>query len=555
MVASIEFKLLAPNNRAAALIGSFSNWENLPMVKGEDGYFRTQVELKDGVYRYQFRVQPPSNALMSQEWVTVNDPYAVEIDRATETSVLRINQGQKIVDTYGWQYDHQLLPTNEELAIYEIQVADFARDEAEGYAGGTFKQVIEKLDYLSELGINAIELMPVNEYPGNYSWGYKVRYFFAVESSYGTTEDLKCLIDECHRRGIRVILDGIYNHSDEGSPLLSIDRNYWYYPDRHYPEDPANYWGPEFNYDQADGKRNVRPAWQFIGDVVRFWIEEYHIDGIRYDAVRQLGNSDFLSWIVEVAKAAAGDKPFYNIAEHIPEKIEWVAPQGPMDGCWHESFRIFALANLAGDNFDLGRLREILNPKQQGYCSPTNVINYLATHDRDHVMALENFYTLAYPEAIQRVKLGAALLFTAVGVPMLWMGEEFGEDTRSTPNQPSHLQWSLLKQDLNFRLWKYYQALIHLRTSNPALYTANIEFFHENPEAKVLAYQRSHPQGARVVVVANFSPQHLAGYRIFNFPTGKWREWTRHWEREVDEGELQVDLSAWEAQVFVSQLL
>ncbi|WP_445308321.1 alpha-amylase family glycosyl hydrolase [Microcoleus vaginatus] len=182
-----------------------------------------------------------------------------------------------------------------------MHVADFSgRDGSE--SGGKFQQVREKLDYLCDLGINAIELMPVNEYPGDYSWGYKVRDFFAVESSYGETADLKQLIDECHGRGIRVILEGIYNHCDEECPLLVIDRNYWYYRNKHYPEDPANYWGSEFYYENFDPKLGIRPAWKFIGDVVNFWIQEYHIDGIRYDAVRQLNNRDFLHWITREAK-------------------------------------------------------------------------------------------------------------------------------------------------------------------------------------------------------------------------------------------------------------
>ncbi|WP_333431003.1 alpha-amylase family glycosyl hydrolase [Microcoleus sp. MON2_D5] len=199
-----------------------------------------------------------------------------------------------------------------------MHVADFSgRDGSE--SGGKFQQVREKLDYLCDFGINAIELMPVNEYPGDYSWRYKVRTFFALESSYGATADLKQLIDECHGRGIRVLLEGIYNHCDEECPLLLIDRNYWYYRDKHYPEDPANYWGSEFNYENFDPQLGIRPAWKFIGDVVNFWIQEYHIDGIRYDAVRQLDNRDFLHWIIREAKKTAGDKPFYNLAEHFPQ--------------------------------------------------------------------------------------------------------------------------------------------------------------------------------------------------------------------------------------------
>ncbi|MEG4108636.1 alpha-amylase family glycosyl hydrolase [Microcoleus sp. S13_C5] len=551
MAAAIEFKLFAPNNKAATLRGSFSQWAEIPLEKDDKGYFRTNIKLEDGIYQYKFRVQSQSPCFEPDEWVEVNDPYATEIDRTTDTSTVRIKAGARIIDTYVWQHDNKELPNNEELVVYELHVADFSAPDGSD-THSKFQQVREKLDYLCDLGINAIELMPVNEYPGDYSWGYKVRDFFAVESSYGETADLKQLIDECHGRGIRVILDGIYNHCDEECPLLLIDRNYWYYRDKHYPEDPANYWGPEFNYENFDPKLGIRPAWKFIGDVVNFWIQEYHIDGIRYDAVRQLDNRDFLHWITREAKKTAGDKPFYNIAEHIPELPELVAADGPMDGCWHESFRIFAIENLGANTFDIEKLKQVLEPKQQGYQNTTNVINYLASHDRDHLLAEASFRDIDQEAAFKRAKLGAVLLVTAVGIPMLWMGEEFGQSTRQTPNQPNKLQWSLLKNQPNHELLEYYKQVIRLREKVPALYTENIEFIHENPEAKVLAYYRWSDQGTRAVVVANFSDTYLSGYCIPKFPaTGTWHEWMHNKIVEVGEEGFKFDLPEWSAQVFV----
>ncbi|MEG4198353.1 alpha-amylase family glycosyl hydrolase [Microcoleus sp. Pol12A5] len=551
MAAAIEFKLFAPNNKAATLLGSFSQWAEIPLEKDDKGYFRTNIKLQDGIYQYKFRVQSQSPCFEPDEWVEVNDPYATEIDRTTDTSTVRIKAGARIIDTYVWQHDDKELPNNEELVVYEMHVADFSESDGSDSCS-KFQQVKEKLDYLCDLGINAIELMPVNEYPGDYSWGYKVRDFFAVESSYGTTADLKQLIDECHGRGIRVILDGIYNHCDEECPLLLIDRNYWYYGDKHYPEDPANYWGPEFNYENFDPKLGIRPAWKFIGDVVNFWIQEYHLDGIRYDAVRQLDNRDFLHWITREAKKSAGDKPFYNIAEHIPELPELVAADGPMDGCWHESFRIFAIENLAGNTFDIEKLKQVLEPKQQGYQNTTNAINYLASHDRDHLLAEASFRDIDPEAAFKRAKLGAVLLVTAVGIPMLWMGEEFGQSTRQTPNQPNKLQWSLLKNQPNHELWEYYKQVIRLREKVPALYTENIEFIHENPEAKVLAYYRWSDEGTRAVVVANFSDTYLSGYCIPKFPAaGTWHEWMYNKIVEVGEEGFKFDLPEWSAQVFV----
>lgn len=552
---AIEFTLFAPNNKGAALIGSFSDWKEIPMEKGEDGYFRTQVDLEDGVYQYKFRVQTKSPNFEPDQWVDVIDPYATDVDEAKNNGVVRIKDGKRIVDAYVWQHDDTPLPDNHELVIYEMHVADYSGGEDDPCKRGKYQDAIAKLDYLSELGINAIELMPVNEYPGDYSWGYKVRHFFATESSYGSTEELKRFIDQCHGRGIRVFIDGIYNHTDEECPLMLIDRNYWYYEYRHYPEDPANYWGPEFNYDNYDEKLDVKPAWKYVGDVVRYWVQEYHIDGIRFDAVRQLANYEFLDWLAKQSKKNAAPKPFYNIAEHIPDTSTVVSPEGPLDACWHESFRYFIIPHICGETFELEKLKEVLDPRRQGYEVPTNVINYLSTHDRERVMRELGERGIFDEAAFGRAKLGAVLLMTAMGVPMLWMGEEFGEHKRKseTVTQPKKIAWPLLERDLNRDLFEYYKKLIALRKQNPALSSDNIEFFHENPEAKLLAYSRWHEEGYRVVVVANFSENFLSGYQVPNFPeAGTWHEWIGDYDVEAGKDGIVIDIGGYEAKVFVS---
>jgi 1,4-alpha-glucan branching enzyme len=544
------FQLFAPYNKGAALVGSFSDWEEIPMQKGEDGYFRTQIELEDGVYQYKFRVQSKSWFFEPDQWVDVNDPYATDIDNSTQNSVARIKGGARIIDTYVWQHDDKPLPGDPELVIYEMHVGDFSGGEDDPYARGKYKHVIEKLDYLCELGINAIELMPIKEYPGDHSWGYNPRYFFATESSYGTTDGLKRLIDECHARGIRIIMDGIYNHSEAESPLTQIDHDYWYH---HSPRDPDNNWGPEFNYEFYDEKLDIKPAWSFVGDTVRFWIQEYHIDGIRFDAARQIANYDFMHWIVQEAKRTASMKPFYTIAEHIPETPSITNADGPMDGCWHESFYHCVLEHICGDTFDLERLKDVLDAKRQGFLGTANVVNYLTNHDHNHLMVELADREIFDEAAFQRAKLGAALLMTAMGVPLIWMGEEFGEYKHKTPEQ-AKLEWPLLGNDLNQGLFEYYRGLIALRKENQALYTENIDFFYEDPATKVLAYVRWNQEGSRVVVVANFSDQFLSTYLIPNFPEdGRWHEWTNNYDVEAGDRSLITDLGAYEAKVFVWQ--
>jgi 1,4-alpha-glucan branching enzyme len=550
MANPIEFQLFAPYNKGAALIGSFSDWQEIPMQKGEDGYFRVTVDLEDGTYQYKFRVQSKSWFLEPDQWVTITDPYATDVDgmSAEENGIVKIKDGERIVDTYVWKNDSHPLPADHELVIYELHVADFSGGEDDPYARGKYKHVIEKLDYLCDLGINAIELMPVKEYPGSYSWGYNPRFFFATESAYGSTAELKQLIDECHGRGIRVILDGIYNHSESSCPLTQIDHDFWYH---HDPKDAEFNWGPEFNYEHYDEKLDTYPARRFVGDTVRYWVSEYHLDGIRYDAARQIGNFDFMSWVTQEAKHAAGAKPFYNVAEYIPDEPAITNLDGPMDGCWHDSFYHTVLPHILGETFDLEQLKDVLDPKRQGYMGATNVVNYLTNHDHNHVMADLADRDIFDEAAFRRKKLGVALLMTAVGIPMLWMGEEFGEYKYKTID-PNKIDWTLLSHELNQQLFQYYKGLIALRKNNHALYTNNIEFFHENPDSKVLAYTRWNEEGSRVVVVANFSDQFLAGYQVTDFPMdGTWHEWTSNYDVDVSDRTLTTDIGEFEAQVFV----
>ncbi|GBE91731.1 alpha-amylase family glycosyl hydrolase [Nostoc cycadae] len=552
----IEFKLFAPRNEQASLIGSFSDWQDIPLEKTKNGYFQTQISLADGIYSYKFRVQTKSPQFQINEWVDVIDPYATDIDEAREYGVMQIKNGERIIDTYVWQHDDHPLPPNEELVIYELHIADFTGDESEPDKRGKYLGAIAKLDYLCELGINAIELMPVNEYPGDYNWGYKVRHFFATESSYGTTEDLKQFIDECHSRGIRVFLDGIYNHTDEACPLMLIDRNYWYYEHKHYPEDPDNYWGPEFNYNNYDEKLNIKPAWKYIGDVVQFWIKEYHVDGIRFDAVRQLANFEFLEWLAQQAKQSAAPKQFYNIAEHIPDTSTVVKPDGPLDACWHESFHYFIIPLICGDKFELEEVMSVLDPRKQGYATSINVINYLATHDRERLLRELGDSGIFGKEAFTKAKLAAVVLMTAMGIPMLWMGDEFGEYQHKSKSvtQPKKINWSLLANVQNYELFQYYQKLIALRQQTPALQSDNIDFFHTNAEAKVLAYIRWHNQGSKVAVVLNFSHQHLIDYAIPNFPmTESWYDWCDNCQIKVSEDTLLTNIPGYTAKIFISQ--
>ncbi len=544
----VEFNLFAPNNKAAALIGDFADWQELPMKKNKQGYFHIQVPLADGIYQYKFKVQSKSYFFQPDEWITISDPYATAIDKESQNAIIRIKDGKRIVDEYIWQHDDQPLPPNDQLVIYELHVGDFSGGEADPFIRGKYTDVVAKLDYLTELGVNAIELMPVKENPGDHGWGYNPRHFFAVESSYGTSEELKHLIDECHARGLRVLMDDVYNHSEQECPLAHMDYDYWY---RREPKDPIWNWGPEFDYEFYDEKHKVMPAWKFMGDAARFWVSEYHIDGLRFDAAKQLDNYDFMKWISHEAKQVAGDKPFYCFAEMLPLDPSITGEEGPMDGCWHDFFRSTSIPYLCGNECNLEAIQDVIDARRKGFKHATNVINYLTNHDQQRAMFMLGEQKIFGKEAFKRVKLGVATMMTSFGLPMILMGEEFGEYKEKTTEQ-NKINWQLLSQEDNRDLFNYCKNLIAFRKQHPALRSDNLTFIHENIEKNVLAYLRWSEAGDKVVTVLNLSNEPLANYRLPNFPEdGVWQEINKNIPLEVQEGTLVLDLPEREAQILI----
>ncbi|CAF2324679.1 unnamed protein product [Rotaria sp. Silwood2] len=475
-------------------------------------------------------------------------------DAEQAVGVLIIKNGKRIIDEYEWKYDDCVLPKDEQLVIYELHVGDFSGGEDDRNSRGTFKNVMNKIGYLKELGVNAIELMPIKEYPGNHSC-YNPRYHFAIETSYGPTAELKEMIDEMHKNGIRVIMDGVYNHSDSAAPLTQVDHDYWYH---HYPKDITMSWGPEWNYNFFDPKYNIWPARKFVGDSIRYVVEEFHMDGIRFDAARQIQSFDFLHWIISDVKKIAGHKPFYCVAEFLPDEPCITNIDGPMDGCWHDSFYWTVRDILLNNNVDMGRLKACIDCRQQGYLGVANVVNYIGNHDHDRMLVeLGKQRNIFGEEAFKRVRLGVVLMMTSIGIPMIWMGEEIGEYKEKTIGT-AKIDWSLIadRQDnsnqINKGLLNFYRGIIRLREKNKAFFTTNLNFIHEDDNNKVIVYQRWADSGERVVIIANLSENFLARYRVPNMPAnGRWHEWTFNYDVNVENNEVYVDIAEHEAKILV----
>lgn len=541
----VEFTLWAPYNEQASLILILNCLDQpVTMEKGPDGRFRTKVKLDDGCYSYRFKVQSKSFFLNPDDWVEMIDPYATQIDQYAQNAIALVKNGQRVIDSYSWQHDQVELPDRRTLIIYETLVQDFAKGEG----CGTFDSVIDQLDYLQSLGVNALELMPVQACPGDIGWGYSISHYFALRTAYGEPADFKRLVDECHRRHMWVILDIVLNHSDAESPLTQIDYDYWY---RREPKDPDNSWGPEFDYDHYDDNFDCYPARQYMRDMVNFWVSEYHIDGLRFDAVKQLNHPDVLDWITDQAGLAAKPGPLYSIAEYIPEGPEIGGFSGPVDSSWRVSCHYNLLDLLLKENPSLDLVKQIIDPSRDGFQSTLDVINYTTSHDQNHLMADLADAGIFEKAAFKRAKLAAALVMTAVGIPMIWMGEEFGE-YKSKTLEPAPLDWSLLDNQPNAQLLDYYRGLIQLRKTNPALSSDHLTICHENNGDRVLGYIRWHDMGPQVVILVNCSDHFIANYEVTGLPEdGSWHEWTKDYDVQVEAGRLVIDLPEYEAQILV----
>lgn len=519
------------------------------MKKGDDGYFTTNQKLSDGAYYYRFNIRSKSWFNRPDEWKTITDPYATNVEAETQNSILLLKNGKKIVDEYVWRSDGVHLPENSRLVIYEMHVGDFSGGENDDLLRGKYADVIDKLGYLSGLGINAIELMPLKTTPGDFNWGYSPAHYFAPEPSYGPTEELKRLVDECHGRGIRIIVDGVYNHASTDIALTQIDHDYWF---RREGKNHEQNWGPEFNYELFDERFGICPAREFILDSIRFWIYEYQIDGIRFDAARQIDNFDALREFVGQSRRMSDMKPFFTVAEYIPPEPEVTEPAGPVESCWNDSFMYSMLEYLGGEKVDLEKIKDLIDPRRLGYGNTTSTTNYLANHDQNRLFRKLGEKGILNDELYTRAKLGALILLTSVGVPMIWMGEEFGEHVPMS-EQSNKINWTLLRHDANAALFDHYKMLIHLRTSHPALASPEIEFFCESSENGVLGFHRFDGEGSAIAVVINLSDDDFSQYSVSGFPFVKCRELMSDTEIVASNNRVTLDLPRRSGSIFISE--
>ena len=424
-----RFRLWAPGCDNVALMLGRDNARAVPMAPEAGGWHAVTVEGVRPGDAYAFKVKddlPP-----------VPDP-------ASRSNPGDVNAPSAVVDPGAFEWDDgnwRGRPWNEAV-VYELHVGTFTPE-------GTYRAAIGKLDHLVHAGITCIELLPLADFAGRRNWGYDGVLHFAPDSAYGTPEDLKQLVAEAHRRGLMVLVDVVYNHfGPEGNYLPA-------YAPQFFNEAHQTPWGAAINFDGE----NCRPVRDFFVHNALYWLEEYHFDGLRMDAIHAIADDSPVHIVAEIAEAiAAGpgrDRHVHQVLENDlnqaamlergrPHAVaQWnddshhafhAVVSGEGDGYYvdYADRPLWHLGRCLAEGFSYqGDASKHRKGERRGepsrHLPPEAFIDFLQNHDQVGNRAMgERLITLAPEPAM---KLASAALCLAPAIPMLFMGEEFGART------------------------------------------------------------------------------------------------------------------------------
>lgn len=526
----VTFTIYAPGMQSVHLVGDFNDWNgDEDALESHDGLWTLAKDLPDGSYRYRFFVNGD---------LEVTDPYATEVvreDGKAAAGVVHVGKAP-----YTWHHDHVNRRNFEDLIITEILPYDFSESK-------DFNGVLERLRYIKELGINAVQLMPVTGRAKDDEWGYQTEHFFAPHPEYGSPEDLKRLIDECHAHNIAVIQDVVLAHTSHDHTFNKL-----------YEYEDSPWYGRGFGAENEYGLPALdqsKPATQaFVRDVLQFWLREYHVDGYRLDYVNLINEKDGMG----VPKMAHDIREVradaYIIAEMLPEIPDKLS-RWDIEAAYHWHFGQ-ALVELLKDDLtdddpehDLWQdFLSALVPERSGYSRARKCANYVESHDEERLVKKLRDAGADGGEARHRAALAAVLLMMAPGEPLLYQAQEWGERTPlDMEGNPIH--WELLGSDGGRGLRAMYKKLIGIRNDHPAVRSENFALEYENGEQQCMVFQRWNDEGDRVVVAVNMSPQpqHVA----FPMPSaGTWHEAIA--EEDVKCGDyMELDLEPHAPRVWI----
>lgn len=527
----VAFRVWAPNAQAVAVVGTFNEWNDQihRMESESNGYWYADICQAQSGDEYRFVI------FNGDQVLSRIDPYARCVTNSNGNGVISDSW-------YEWQHDNFQLPPREQLVVYELHIGTFGRSSKNPDQVSDFAAAVKRLDYLQAMGINCIEVMPVAEFAGDCSWGYNPAQPFAVESAYGGPLAFKNFVREAHRRGIGVILDVVYNHFGPGDlSLWQFDGwsqdgkgGIYFYNDWR----ASTPWGenrPDY------GRAEVR---QYIRDNAVMWIDEFHLDGLRFDMtlfIRQVrGDGDpgaslpdgwsLAQWINEEIRSHWPRA--ITVAEDL-QNHEWITKPTSEGGAgfsmqWDAGFVHPVRGALIAADDDQRSLAVIRSALEHNYNGDAfQRVVYTESHDEvangsarvpEEIDAEQGDDWFARKRSI----LGAVMVMTAPGVPMLFQGQEFLQDGWFQDTVP--LDWH--RTDEFQGILRLYRDLIHWRTNSSghcaALCGSGLDVFLQNDEQRVLGYRRWHMDSPEdpLIVFLNFrsTPQKV-GARL---PAGHW---------------------------------
>jgi len=535
------FRVWAPFASGVTVAGSFNGWNQAvaPLTHEGSGYWSADVPGASVGDEYKFVVTSPGRA----EPLWRNDPYALSMTNSVGNGIIAEH------DDLLHGLDYSMPPWNE-FVIYELHVGSFLFDHA-NHRRGNFDTVAAKLGYLADLGINAIHVMPADEFAGDVSWGYNPSAIFAIEQSYGGPNGFGRFVDAAHARGIAVVFDVVYNH------LGPSDLDLWQF-DGWSPEGAPWQGGIYFYNDwrAATPWGNTRPDYgrheirQFLRDNALYWLEQHECDGLRWDATGWIRNvrgsntdrgadlPDGWSLMQGINSEIRSRQPWkLTVAEDMQDD-ERITKDVEAGGAgfgtqWGAAFLHTLRGALLAPNDDarsMSALGDVVAQRFNG--NGFQRVVYTESHDE----VAESAQKARVPELIwpgnadgffaqKRSTLGAALVFTAPGIPMLFMGQEFLE--RGSWSDARELDWARADRFAGIRL--LYRDLIRLRRNacgtTRGLCGHEVHVHHVNDGEKVLAFHRWDRGGPRddVVVVLNFANRAHSAYALGMPRGGPWR--------------------------------
>lgn len=550
----------------ACLIGDFNNWElstEYQMKRDNDKHFWwytvTGIDpSKEYGFQYYVGSEKDGNVRIGDPYCEKvldgsNDKYLVELGvypasaiqypNGKTTGIVSVFQTKPA--SYTWQKPDFKIENPDNMVIYELLFRDFTQVGSE-LATGTIKEAMKHLDYLKELGVNAIELMPIQEFDGNNSWGYNPCYFFAMDKAYGTTEEYKQFIDECHKKGIAVLLDVVYNHATGSHPFAKL---YW-----NSKENKTAKNNPWFNVDAPhpysvfhDFNHESPLVRDFVKRNLKFLLEEYKFDGFRFDLTKgftQTPSNEGTASNRDASRIAILKDYYQTVNETNPNAVMILEHFCNLDEeaelanagmkLWHKMNDNYCQSGMgASDGSDFSSMRNSGMPAG-GW------VNFMESHDEERVAYKQSVYgnlqSAPLATRMKQLETNAAFFLTVPGPKMIWQFGELGYDysimykydstmgkEKNTDAKP--VKWDYLENQDRKELYDTYSTLLKLRNDNPDLFSENAF-----KDWKVSAsdwdkgrYLRLESTTQKLVVVGNFKNEAIETSVYFG-SIGDWYE-------------------------------